>query len=116
MAVTPYKIIHLDISKEVKFVPADETCGLYFIFWWKDIPVGDWYVQKDDWYDRRLFENQVRERSQKAIRFIKAAASATKKNSDASVSVVICTRNRTKDLEKCLHALQKQICLPAEIV
>jgi glycosyltransferase involved in cell wall biosynthesis len=32
------------------------------------------------------------------------------------VSVIICTRNRSNDLQRCLHSLFQQSCLPAEVI
>jgi len=116
MESCPYKIIHLDISKEVSFVPPCDTSGLYFIFWWNEIPVGDWYVQKGDRYDRSIFENEVTNRRRNAMQTGQQTGYAGKEGQRLTVSVVICTRNRTNDLERCLGALQQQVCPPAEII
>ena len=111
----PYKIVHLDISGDVVFPPKEEAGGLYIVFWWKDTPVGDWYVQKGQRYDSTVFEQEVKDRRSKVERFLQQAG-PLKANNEATLSVVICTRNRTKDLEKCLRSLQQQTCRPSEIV
>jgi GT2 family glycosyltransferase len=46
----------------------------------------------------------------------KPAASPKDLSGDRSVSVVICTRNRPSDLERCLRSLRKLSSLPDEIV
>lgn len=122
MESVPFKITHIDITENVPAAPARTPHGWYLVFWWNDLPVGDWYIQANEHISRTSFENGVMEKTEKTIAHYSTLykkngrVPSLSRGSTADVSVVICTRNRTADLEKCLQSLRAQWCSPAEII
>lgn len=117
MRIYPYKIIHIQADKEVNFIPPSNDHGYYFIYWWKDIPLGDWYASRGENYNEDVFKNKIAgalaKHKTKLDRYNELLKNIT---ASANISVVICTRNRTQDLKLCLEHLAHQKCKPAEII
>ena len=118
----------------------------YFSYWWKKIPLGHLFVEADPQYDTEASQQKIWEAIASAIQFYQKKtdkdagtiefsflqknytafhrdmdqlfAAYTNRELPASVdvSVIICTRNRSRDLHRCLHSLFAQTCLPMEII
>lgn len=142
----PFNIIHIDLSKQKLFIPpATNNKGNYIVLWWKEIALGDFYIEPNE----QLSEEEYRNRMATAI--LPIINSYTRKtNVDIDwnefllvnkiqdwaikmepifsfeymkekpervpVSVIICTRNRSSYLYKCISELRKAACLPQEII
>ena len=114
----------------------------YYIFWWRKIPLGHLYIEEGGSAD---FTNEMLDaiiptlrgynannqqinnivQAYKTRDFLKFAGVMDDMLSsylfmniptEVDVSVVICTRNRSESLKKCLDSLSKQICKPREII
>jgi glycosyltransferase involved in cell wall biosynthesis len=144
LKVLPHTIMHINLNDPEVWSSSNliEAGRYYLVFWWRQIPLGDLYVetvQKFDllkWIGKKL-EDQLNFYTgnaglvQTAInafifldlrRFTTAMDQifhqqlATDFPEMLNISVVICTRNRSVHLKKCLDSLLKQICLPDEII
>lgn len=144
--VAPYIIYHIqleDQTQEFDFSKIEEA-GYYCIFWWKQVPLGHLYIEKNE----RLGEDQLQQkilatiksaidfylnnnkvtlyyeeaflsRNPSFITMMEGVFSSYIQNSfpeKVNVSVVICTRNRDESLKLCLNSLHQQICMPEEII
>jgi GT2 family glycosyltransferase len=118
---------------------------LYFVFWWKNIPLGDLYYSgeknENEFQTKRLLLNAVSKsiasysnKYQSGVEvntlsalhdssgLIRQLASVFKGIDNVScsgnldLSVVVCTRNRSAELRQCLTSLLSQRCLPNEII
>ncbi|WP_018611241.1 glycosyltransferase family 2 protein [Segetibacter koreensis] len=119
--------------------------GYYLVFWWHSIPLGDLYICREEEIDNEEFKNMVIKAVTPSINYYAEKAAFTSSYKEAylsdnfplfskildkifaafiaeqlpgevEISVVICTRNRSKRLQLCLESLQKQICTPKEII
>lgn len=142
----PFTIIHIDLSKQKLFVlPATNNKGNYIVLWWREIALGDFYIEPNE----RLSEEEYRNRMATAILpVINSYIRKTDLDIDwnefllvnkiqdwsikmepmfsfeymkekperVPVSVIICTRNRPSYVYKCLGELRKAACLPQEII
>lgn len=144
--IAPYLIDHLqleDQNAEINFPNIDES-GYYFVFWWKQIPLGHLYIEKNerlskdqlqhkilsaikptiDFYLQKdnltiSYEQQFLDKNPSFLEVMEAVFSPyilTIFPDKVNVSVVICTRNRSKSLELCLDSLHKQSSMPEEII
>lgn len=134
-----------DISARVEF-PQIKEAGYYCIFWWKDIPLGQLFIEKDQEPAQKELNQKVFHAIEQTIEFYivqqklvksdyKKAYFNTnqelfKKEMDriffsllpdslpdtVDVSIVICTRNRSIHLQNCLERLKNQRCFPREII
>jgi glycosyltransferase involved in cell wall biosynthesis len=125
---------------------ADPDKQYYFSFWWKDIPLGHLFVEHHDGACDAGLLHRVWQAIAPAIGFYQKRAHMCasdikllflQKNyacfnvvmnrlfeaytemrlpEMVDVSVIICTRNRSNDLQRCLLSLFQQTCLPAEII
>lgn len=141
-----YQIKHIQLADDDALpVPETDQAGCYWVFWWKQIPVGQLFVGPGE----TLSQAQVCQKTSLVIRaFVDALAehspgdALAQQPSDTDtlltlrqkltlllaghdvktvpaqvpVSVVICTRNRADQLQQCLQSLQSLPCQPAEIV
>jgi len=119
--IFPFKIIHIEIDN-LQPVPSTDDHGYYFVFWKQNIPLGDWWIDKGYVYNQEVFTKKVKEITSSAQekydhpKLIKYKESNLLIEDFADVSVVICTRNRTRDLENCLNHLSNQQYRPKEII
>jgi glycosyltransferase involved in cell wall biosynthesis len=144
--VAPYIIYHHqleDQKQEVVFMQIEES-GYYCVFWWKQLPIGHLYIEKNE----RLSEDQLNQKILAAIKpaidfylkknkltldyeeaflsknpsfitMMESIFSPYVQNSfpeKVNVSVVICTRNRSESLKLCLNSLHQQVSVPEEII
>ncbi|MGI4022017.1 MAG: glycosyltransferase family 2 protein [Janthinobacterium lividum] len=144
--VDPYIIYHLQLENQTKELvfPEIDKSGYYCVFWWKEIALGQLYIEKN----KRLSSEQLQQKILSAIKptidFYQHKNSITIDYAQAflnktplfieimedffsryittsfpekvNVSVVICTRNRSESLRLCLNSLHQQICMPEEII
>ncbi len=134
-----------DISTRVEF-PHIKEAGYYCIFWWKDIPLGQLFIEKNQELAQKELNQKVFHAIEQTIEFYivqqKLVRSDYKKayfnnNQElfkeemdriffsllpdslpdtVDVSIVICTRNRSIHLLNCLERLKSQRCFPREII
>ncbi|MCC9138953.1 glycosyltransferase [Pontibacter silvestris] len=120
--------------------------GYYLVFWWKEVALGELFISSDqtltgkeylkrleeiilptirfyakdkpesikEW--QRLLHNQELTEWRKWMESLFASYVADSVPASVPVSVVICTRNRSADLDQCLHNLENLTCVPEEIV
>jgi GT2 family glycosyltransferase len=117
----------------------------YFVFWWKNIPLGDLYYSPGNAENEIQTKQLVHKAISPSVRwYIKKYALHSDKFESANfqqwvdltkdlenifkavevgshprivdLSVVICTRNRSVQLKECLFTLSKQISVPQEII
>jgi glycosyltransferase involved in cell wall biosynthesis len=146
--ISPYIIRHIPLEcfeDQVTFSSINDA-GYYCVFWWKQIPLGQLFLEKGREPDHTQFRRQVLAAIEPAVEFYLARQQyeiseykTTFNNNDheafyremdlifaaflplsipqsVDVSIVICTRNRSSQLEHCLEQLKNQQCLPAEII
>lgn len=107
MSAYPYEIIHVQLENGIfPDIPVSDVHGRYIVFWKKNQAVGDCYLEKGIKLNREHL-NQV---------VIPDTIDEPAHFTAVDVSIVICTRNRSNDLKKCLESLRHQLCKPAEIV
>lgn len=118
----------------------------YFSCWWKEVPLGHLILELYEQQDVILPQHKIWEAIEPAILFYQRKTgispgdiklSFIQKKYDlfnlsmhrlfscytdkilpetVAVSVIICTRNRSNDLRRCLHSLYSQTCLPREVI
>jgi glycosyltransferase involved in cell wall biosynthesis len=137
--------IQLD-ELETKPVITEPDRQYYFSYWWKEVPLGHLYVEQHDFSCSVELPHRIWEAIAPAIDFYQRKAAVYANNIKllfleknyaqfnvlmdrlfasytdrllpemVEVSVIICTRNRSDDLQRCLQSLYQQTCLPAEII
>lgn len=143
----PYNISHIYLERQEELhVPDTKNKGNYIVFWWKEIALGDIYVEPNERLSEEEYLNKIYAAIYSTIIFYSeksdGLATPSKEwfnksnihdlsqllelifNKDVSenipakvpVSVVICTRNRAASLLNCLNLLRKLTCRPEEIV
>jgi glycosyltransferase involved in cell wall biosynthesis len=144
--ISPYIISHLQLENsnpELDFIKTEEA-GYYCVFWWKQIPLGHLYVEKNEQLSKDQLQQKILLAIKPAIDFYLNKDKLTLNYEEAfldkspsfitmmedvfspyiqnsfpekvNVSVVICTRNRSESLKLCLNSLRQQICMPEEII
>lgn len=114
----------------------------YYIFWWRKIPLGHLYIEEGVGVDftnemldaiiptladynanKQQLNNIVQAYKTKdflkfssVIEDILSSYLFMDITAEVDISVVICTRNRSESLKKCLDSLSMQICRPREII
>lgn len=144
MIIDKYKIHHFDLATVRELPDFTGSRAHYVVFWYRSYPLGDRYIiqdraMKEDAFWRECLESIwmtlvfYYERTHPAGTLQKpkyANAVNVKFTCDlvlesdhpavvggrCDVSVVICTRNRSRSLKNCLEQLQKQYCKPAEVI
>ncbi len=125
--------------------PLLHEAGYYCFFWWRDIPLGHLFVdtnQKPDSHElrkriltaihptidfyiarqelrsvyRKAFLNANQPLFEKVMNNIFSAYLPVSIPEVVDISVIICTRDRSEDLDLCLQSLFKQVCRPKEII
>jgi GT2 family glycosyltransferase len=141
----PWKVLHLDVSQGISNLSLIPDCGgLYLVFWWQGIPLGHQEILAAQLpmpatqlanlvlptiapaVGDRLFncggnapELSSLENFQALMTLEKPLKQLQKHCSQpvsGSVSVVVCTRNRTEELARCLRSLQNLSPPPQQII
>jgi len=101
----PYHIHHIDLDQQGPLiVPASNS---FVVFWSGAIPLGHLWIDKTN---MPLTGARYEEMIETAIRPAKAyyeqhPAAIMQMTSNQKLSVIICTSNRTSNLQRCIHAL-----------
>jgi glycosyltransferase involved in cell wall biosynthesis len=143
----PYNIhhIHLDNSLTMPVIDAKEK-GNYLVFWWKDIGLGQFFIEPGTQLSASEYYPQLVNAIRPAIAFyllytdipdsnwdnwlinnhyedffgwmeiLLAKYLVVKPPASVPVSVIICTRNRAAHLHQCLTTLKGLACLAEEII
>lgn len=142
--ITPYLIQHVQLHEQNLAHISHPEAGNrhYYVFWWHNIPLGHFFIEEKGCTD---FSKAILEMiastlkayggNNKQVQQIDEAAKsqdfhvffslmekiltpyrAVNIPEEVDISVVICTRNRSKSLKNCLNSLKKQICRPREII
>lgn len=141
----PYKIIHLDLVELEKYLDLIQQLQgpSYIVIWWREIPLGHFFYETMEEKNelRGLIYSKIQpaldsySHDQIEIVNIQKAILSSDPNSleynlqavlgnllsgdlpdYADISIIICTRNRSNVLIKCLDSLAKQHCKPREII
>ena len=142
--VLPYAIHHIYLDK-MQDITFEKKVNSYLVFWWRSIPLGHLFIDTGtqlietffkaeilkiisntiDEYnsDKNLsekyklaFAKNERATFHAIMNAIFSPVISHKKLFKVPVSVVICTRNRSYFLQKCIDSLLDQHCLPQEII
>jgi glycosyltransferase involved in cell wall biosynthesis len=143
---SPYDIVHIDLSEQKIFVPtAVENIGIYTVLWWKEIALGDFYIEPNERFSENEYQKKIAtailsvielyarkigldfdwkhffevnkiQNWTKEIKPLFSFEDSKEKPEIVPVSVVICTHNRPSSLRNCLNELRKLTCLPHEII
>ena len=138
--------IQLNRLLQHQLLTAEPDCQYYFSCWWKEVPLGHLFVEQHELSCSVEFQRKIWEAIAPAINFYQKKAGMCANEIEllflqksyplfnqimdrllgnytdrllpetVDVSVIICTRNRSNDLQRCLHSLFQQTCLPAEII
>jgi glycosyltransferase involved in cell wall biosynthesis len=138
--------IQLDELKQEETDTIEPHLQYYFSYWWKKIPLGHLYIEQPDQAGSVAWQQRIWKAVAPAILFYQKKSNAwpedigplfLEKNYTlfnlamdmilgnytnarhpemADVSVIICTRNRSNDLHRCLHSIFAQTCLPREVI
>ncbi|ULQ52432.1 glycosyltransferase family 2 protein [Flavihumibacter fluvii] len=135
----------LDHELDELFSMSEKVLPLYAVCWWKSIPLTHFFIDEKQtgWQEQmtqQLEKNLARllngygAQDQQCTDAVIAMRSIKQQEFNrvfeaifqpylpvdipemADISVVICTRNRSEVLQRCLTALQQQACLPKEII
>ncbi len=142
----PYNIVHIDLSKQRLFTPpAINNMGKYIVLWWKEIALGDFYIEPNERLSEREYRNKIATAILPVINLYARKANIDIDRNEfllinkiqdwaikmepifsfeckkeklelVPVSVIICTRNRPSYVYKCLNELRKSTSLPQEII
>jgi len=142
-----YNIHHIYLNSSLAMPAIDvEGQGHYLVFWWKDIGLGEFFVEPG----KPLSESEYHEKLANAIRpaitfylrysdisdskweywlshnhyddffswmeIVLAEYIVVKTPAVVPVSVIICTRNRAPQLRECLTTLEALVCRAGEII
>jgi glycosyltransferase involved in cell wall biosynthesis len=143
----PYKISHIYLNEQVDLsIPEQNNHGNYLVFWWKEIPLGELFIEpnklvtREEYLDKvfaaihptLLFYSKNTDQKNEDLKkhIFQASFSDFKKSLQlvfvsyeaidiprkVPVSVIICTRNRSAHLYKCLSLLRQVTCRPEEVI
>jgi glycosyltransferase involved in cell wall biosynthesis len=109
--------------------------GYYVVVWWENLPLGDFFIHAGENLNQHHFEQRLVHAITPAIRHynktenillntIPNCIEVCKKlftvnqslPERCDVSLVICTKDRSESLEKCLKSILNLPCAPAEII
>lgn len=138
MIFAPHLVCHVDLKEKFSFsIPQVEGIGYYLVFWVDNIPLGHLYLRKNDQIGNTELVHQIVQSINPSIFYY------SKKRVDVldvnfhdlvlrnvnnlfpeqpedykalDISVVVCTRNRSTQLKRCLDSLLQQRVLPSEII
>ena len=141
---SPYITHHVPLEeKGTLLVPIPEIGNrYYYVFWWGKIPLGHLYIEEGGSADftKEMLNAIVptltgyNAKEQQINTLVEAFKTKDFLNfsrvmedilssylfmdvpAEVAISVVICTRNRSESLKKCLDSLSMQTCMPREII
>jgi glycosyltransferase involved in cell wall biosynthesis len=142
MSGRSYKIQYVDLASESFQYSTLSADPYYFVFWYKDIPLGEKYFHSISGVtEEKFWENclesiypalqyyhvskyagfqiqQVTNPSRAAINQVCDSIFVESINTQpvSDVSIIICTKDRAADLDVCLMHLKDQVCKPLEII
>lgn len=133
MKFYPYHIIHLHLDADDINPPDVASHGAYVVCWWKEIPLGELFIQQGTQLSSAQYLQQLADATTPAMQQYGISAGKNFPDRDAlektfapytninlpksvNVSLVICTRNRASYVKTCLESLSKLPCAPAEII
>src|SRR5262245_40461772 len=96
----PYIIRHIQLQENCSI---EDEQQYYFLCWDKDIPMGHFFVEANEKLSAVAFRERVQQAVAPAVNFYGDFDHRPATGSD--ISVIICTRNRSEDLRKCLLSL-----------
>lgn len=137
--------VQLDQFPEKQPFDLEPGQGYFFSCWWRTVPLGQFFVEHQDRPDQETLEKKMLDAIEPAIKGYLAGAGMAQVDCrtsflqkrfnyfsltidtalaeyryvepvDVDVSVIICTRNRSADLKRCLQSLAAQVCRPREII
>ncbi len=144
--VVPYQIVHLHLEDLIysNIIPELDAGAFYFVCWWKQIPLGHFYFTIEEKLIPNDFKKKIIEAVSPTINFylsndpnkseyaqtlidltpefaakLKLRFSVYELENipeSVNVTVVICTRNRSENLNRCLKSLARQLCKSQEII
>jgi glycosyltransferase involved in cell wall biosynthesis len=127
-------------------LPLLQRSACYCVYWWKQVPLAHLYLEKNELAGAAALRSRIASEMEPVIRFYShrhhmqaTGCTAAFEHNDlpafarlmeavfspvtavalppgVDISVVICTRNRSRMLQRCLDALLRQASLPAEII
>jgi GT2 family glycosyltransferase len=131
----PFKVVHIDLSETLPNLAAlpEKYQGIYAVFWWQGIPLGHKEIDAEllpilaheiatiaaQTITPTVANQLFKSNSQGLLELQKPLGTLKQqfeKPAHPSVSVIICTRNRSEQLAKCLAALQNLSTPPQEII
>ncbi len=140
MITAPWQVLHLDLSQGIPNLSADCAYqGIYLVFWWHDLPLGHIMISKDQLplsssqltyqvaqsiiptVQSRLFAEPTWQSLIDLKNPLETLQNPSLASNDVektlpTVSLVICTRDRPKQLEDCLKSLQNLAVAPHEVL
>lgn len=142
MKFYPYHIIQLHLDTDELIPPDVSSHAAYVVCWWKEIPIGELFIQQGTHPSPKQYLQQLAEATapaaaqyglnaneykdallnsdEKEFRTLMENAFAPYTNISipkvVDVSLVICTRNRPSYIKTCLESLSNLPCTPAEII
>ncbi|HYC28790.1 MAG TPA: glycosyltransferase family A protein, partial [Chitinophagaceae bacterium] len=115
--------------------PELSTNAAYVIIWWKEIPIGELFIEQGRTFASKEYYYLVidaisatvdqyatkqglnpGEYNLHALHNIFAAYTDLALPASVDVSVIICTRDRALYVQRCLESLSKIACAPKEII
>ena len=141
----PYIIEHINLEKKGFNFELSKKNRYYLVLWWKEIPLGELFIEAGQQPGKEL-QNKIVEAIEPAIEFYMARQQLKEVNyknaflendnrgftngmekifssytsgvlpGSVDISIIICTRNRSSYLYRCLDSLKNQQCLPREII
>ena len=101
----PYHIHHVDPDQHKTLAVPISNC--FVVLWSGNIPLAHLWVEKNNLPESETaYRKKIEDAIQPAKAYYRHHPLLTKQNtSGQKLSVIICTRNREKSLEKCIHAL-----------
>ncbi|TXK23331.1 glycosyltransferase [Pontibacter qinzhouensis] len=140
----PYKISHLYLHESLASPTLDSsTHGHYLVFWWRSVALAHFFIEPGQEVTEEQYYQKLVAVLEPSLLFYGAKPAAnwarfvverdvttlsafmnplfeafipSSVPAKLPVSVVICTRNRARQLDQCIRMLQQLTCLPAEIV
>lgn len=111
-------IVHVDLATDPAPIRLPHATTL-FVFWWRDVPIGRIEHQGAAGEDLDIAALSGQVVDPEVLTRARALACADLVDAQITgpeVSVVICTRDRPEELERCLRSLPEQTLRPGEIV
>lgn len=140
------KRVQLEDVKQEPAGDIEPHLRYYFSYWWKMVPLGHLYVEQPDLAGSISWQQRIWKAVAPAVFFYQKKSNAwtgdigplflennftafnqamdrilgpytnARHPEMADASVIICTRNRSADLHRCLVSIFEQTCLPREVI